>query len=152
MSRVQVKHDARLPDLIGFRLRVLTLDARVYIGELLAFDKFMNLVLKNCIEERIPTTQLGKLQTSTNQESADTHPKVDRRTLGLAILRGEHVLSTLVQDKPQLSKRERLDGIEQQQRKVRKERRSRSNQSKKPTQGKVEKKKFQPPPGLRKRV
>lgn len=144
-----MKQDARLPDLIGFRLRVLTQDGRVYVGELLAFDKFMNLVLKNCIEERIPRTQLDKLKDD-NSEKSDV--KIEKRTLGLAILRGEQVLSTVVQDKPQLSKRERLDGIKKQEKKISKERRSRNKQSKEKKNGKVEKKKFQPPPGLRKRV
>ncbi|CAR31038.1 hypothetical protein ZYGR_0P03440 [Zygosaccharomyces rouxii] len=149
MSKVQVKQDARLPDLIGFRLRVLTQDGRVYVGELLAFDKFMNLVLKNCIEERIPKTQLDKLQNETSDKN---DIKVEKRTLGLAILRGEQVLSSVVQDKPQLSKRERLDGIKNQEKKISKERRSRNKQTKEKKNGKVEKKKFQPPPGLRKRV
>lgn len=149
MSQVQVKQDARLPDLIGFRLRVLTQDGRVYVGELLAFDKFMNLVLKNCIEERIPRTQLDKLK---DDNSDKTNIKVEKRTLGLAILRGEQVLSTVVQDKPQLSKRERIDGVKKQEKKIDKGRRSRNKQARDKRSGKIEKKKFQPPPGLRKRV
>lgn len=149
MSQVQVKQDARLPDLIGFRLRVLTQDGRVYVGELLAFDKFMNLVLKNCIEERIPRTQLDKLK---DDNSDKTNIKVEKRTLGLAILRGEQVLSTVVQDKPQLSKRERIDGVKKQEKKIDKGRRSRNKQARDKKSGKIEKKKFQPPPGLRKRV
>lgn len=149
MSQVQVKQDARLPDLIGFRLRVLTQDGRVYVGELLAFDKFMNLVLKNCIEERIPRTQLDKLK---DDNSDKTNIKIEKRTLGLAILRGEQVLSTVVQDKPQLSKRERIDGVKKQEKKIDKERRSRGKQASDKKSGKIEKKKFQPPPGLRKRV
>ncbi|GCF01149.1 Sm B [Zygosaccharomyces mellis] len=149
MSQVQVRQDARLPDLIGFRLRVLTQDGRVYVGELLAFDKFMNLVLKNCIEERIPRTQLDKLK---DDNSDKTNIKVEKRTLGLAILRGEQVLSTVVQDKPQLSKRERIDGVKKQEKKIDKGRRSRNKQARDKKSGKIEKKKFQPPPGLRKRV
>lgn len=144
-----MKQDARLPDLIGFRLRVLTQDGRVYVGELLAFDKFMNLVLKNCIEERIPRTQLDKLK---DDNSDKTNIKVEKRTLGLAILRGEQVLSTVVQDKPQLSKRERIDGVKKQEKKIDKGRRSRNKQARDKRSGKIEKKKFQPPPGLRKRV
>lgn len=144
-----MKQDARLPDLIGFRLRVLTQDGRVYVGELLAFDKFMNLVLKNCIEERIPRTQLDKLK---DDNSDKTNIKIEKRTLGLAILRGEQVLSTVVQDKPQLSKRERIDGVKKQEKKIDKERRSRGKQASDKKSGKIEKKKFQPPPGLRKRV
>lgn len=144
-----MRQDARLPDLIGFRLRVLTQDGRVYVGELLAFDKFMNLVLKNCIEERIPRTQLDKLK---DDNSDKTNIKVEKRTLGLAILRGEQVLSTVVQDKPQLSKRERIDGVKKQEKKIDKGRRSRNKQARDKKSGKIEKKKFQPPPGLRKRV
>ncbi|AQZ16829.1 SMB1 (YER029C) [Zygosaccharomyces parabailii] len=147
MSKVQVKQDARLADLIGYRLRVLTQDGRVYVGELLAFDKFMNLVLKGCIEERIPKTQVDNLQSGKDV-------KVERRTLGLAILRGEQVLSSVVQDRPQLTKKERLDGVKKQEKQLRKEKRTRNKQLKeggRVEKAKVEKRKFQPPPGFKSR-
>lgn len=147
MSKVQVKQDARLADLVGYRLRVLTQDGRVYVGELLAFDKFMNLVLKGCIEERIPQTQVKNLQSGQDV-------KVEKRTLGLTILRGEQVLSSVVQDRPQLTKKERLDGVKKQEKQLRKEKRTRAKQTKeggKVEKGKVEKRKFQPPPGFKSR-
>lgn len=142
-----MKQDARLADLVGYRLRVLTQDGRVYVGELLAFDKFMNLVLKGCIEERIPQTQVKNLQSGQDV-------KVEKRTLGLTILRGEQVLSSVVQDRPQLTKKERLDGVKKQEKQLRKEKRTRAKQTKeggKVEKGKVEKRKFQPPPGFKSR-
>ncbi|AET37456.1 mRNA splicing protein SMB1 Ecym_1209 [Eremothecium cymbalariae DBVPG len=102
MNKPTVSDKSTLKDLINYRLRVLAQDGRVYIGLLLAFDAHMNLVLADCIEERLPEQQLKTLQHDPKHL-----PKPQKRTLGLAILRGEHVLSTLVESPPTLTKRER---------------------------------------------
>lgn len=124
MGNVIVKQSSRLTDLINYRLRVITQDGRVYIGELMAFDKHMNLVLNNCVEERIPKTQIGKLRNDV----IDQNIKVEKRILGLTILRGELVLSTVVVDKPLLTKRERLAGVKKQEKHVQKQRRQRADE------------------------
>ncbi|EGA75306.1 Smb1p [Saccharomyces cerevisiae AWRI796] len=109
MSKIQVAHSSRLANLIDYKLRVLTQDGRVYIGQLMAFDKHMNLVLNECIEERVPKTQLDKLRPRKDSKDGTTlNIKVEKRVLGLTILRGEQILSTVVEDKPLLSKKERL--------------------------------------------
>lgn len=155
MSQVAVKHNSRLSTLIGYRLRVLTNDGRVYIGELMAFDKYMNLILSDCVEERIPKNEQLKLK----QKKLEDNVKVEKRTLGLVILRGEHVLTTIVQDKPLLTKKERLQKDKQDKKTLKKQ----QNKNKKDTtNGKVAKngktagvptqaKKFQPPPGFKAR-
>lgn len=155
MSQVAVKHNSRLSNLVGYRLRVLTNDGRVYIGELMAFDKYMNLILSDCVEERIPKNEQLKLK----QKKVDDNIKIEKRTLGLVILRGEHVLTTLVQDKPLLTKKERLQKDKKEQKTLKKQ----QNKNKKDTSnGKVAKnsrtgdiptqaKKFQPPPGFKAR-
>lgn len=133
MSKIQVAHSSRLANLIDYKLRVLTQDGRVYIGQLMAFDKHMNLVLNECIEERVPKTQLDKLRPRKDSKDGTTlNIKVEKRVLGLTILRGEQILSTVVEDKPLLSKKERLvrDKKEkkqaQKQTKLRKEKREKA--------------------------
>lgn len=161
MGNVTVKQNSRLADLVGYRLRVITQDGRVYIGELMAFDKHMNVVLKNCVEERVPRTQMDKLRKNL----ADQAVKVEKRVLGLTILRGEQILSTVVEDKPLESRKERLQGVEKQQKQLQKQRRQRTKQKgnsvSKPsaptntsstTSSTIpQKRRFQPPPGFKKR-
>lgn len=158
MSNFSIKQNSRLSDLIGYRLRIITQDGRVYIGELMAFDKYMNVVLKNCTEERIPSTQIGKLR----KDLTDQDVKIEKRVLGLTILRGEQILSSVVEDKPVLSKKERLAGVQKERKKVQKQRRQRSkgktngkgstNKFIAPTDSSIpQKRKFQPPPGFKKR-
>jgi small nuclear ribonucleoprotein B and B' len=62
--------------LINCRLRLTLQDGRVMVGQLLAYDKHMNLVLADCEEFR-------RTRSSTEQ----------RRTLGLIMLRGHHILT-----------------------------------------------------------
>lgn len=161
MGNVTVKQSSRLSDLIGYRLRVITQDGRVYIGELMAFDKHMNVVLKNCVEERVPRTQVDKLRKNLTDQAV----KIDKRVLGLTILRGEQILSTVVEDKPVQSKQERLAGAEKQQKQLQKQRRQRTksktngvskppaatNRFNAPNETLPQKRKFQPPPGFKKR-
>lgn len=165
MVGVQVKHNSRLDDLINYKLRVITQDGRVYIGILLAFDKHMNVVLSDCVEERVLKKQIDDIK---NKGSVDRdNLKVEKRVLGLVILRGEQILSTVVEDKPLLSKAERLVVDSKQQKQLAKER----NKRKKNTTtngGKVAKsnskdvkpnerttqqpvRKFQPPPGFKRK-
>lgn len=170
MGNVTVKQSSRLADLINYRLRVISQDGRVYIGELMAFDKHMNVVLKDCVEERVPKTQIDKLR----KDLMDQGVKVEKRILGLTIIRGEQILSTVVEDKPSTSKKERLAGVERQQKQVQKQKRQRSKgtnpHSKSngkgvtkpagrygappnhlPSDTAQQKRKFQPPPGFKKR-
>ncbi|CCF60019.1 hypothetical protein KAFR_0I02400 [Kazachstania africana CBS 2517] len=160
----KVKQNSRLSDLINYRLRVIAQDGRVYIGELLAFDKHMNLILNDCVEERIPKTQQNKIRKTSDDKMLKEAVKIEKRTLGLIILRGEHVLSTVIEDKPLLTKKERLA-------KTKKEEKQLLKQQKQNKKGKVTKppnsstptqvtssrfnnvpqqtKKFQPPPGFK---
>lgn len=166
MSGVNVKQNSRLSDLINYKLKVFTQDGRVYIGELMAFDKYMNLILSDCIEERIPRGQLLKL--SSKNKDVINSIKSERRVLGLTILRGENVLSTVVEDKPNTTKRQRLQVEKQQEKKIKKQKRQNKNQKKSRSNvnntassnlksnqrdGKLsnvpQPRKFQPPPGFK---
>ncbi|KAG2138850.1 Sm-like ribonucleoprotein [Suillus cothurnatus] len=69
--------------LINWRLKVTINDGRALTGQMLAFDRHMNLVLADCEEFR---------RTPAEQEM--------KRTLGLVILRGETVVSLSVEGPP----------------------------------------------------
>ncbi|PJF18154.1 Like-Sm (LSM) domain-containing protein [Paramicrosporidium saccamoebae] len=61
--------------LINCRLRLTLQDGRTMVGQLLAYDKHLNLVLADCEETR---------RSRTTEQ---------RRTLGLVMLRGCHIIS-----------------------------------------------------------
>lgn len=63
---------------VNSTLHVTLADARVMVGTLIAYDRFMNLVLSNVVETRLTP-------------KADTG--VAERELGLVMVRGEHVVS-----------------------------------------------------------
>jgi small nuclear ribonucleoprotein B and B' len=79
--------------LINWRLKVTLNDGRALTGQMLAFDRHMNLVLADCEEFRRvrPKKKPGE-ETVPEQEM--------KRTLGLVILRGETVVSLSVEGPP----------------------------------------------------
>jgi small nuclear ribonucleoprotein (snRNP)-like protein len=80
--------------LINWRLKVTINDGRAFIGQMLAFDKHMNLVLADCEEFRHvrPKKKQGESEAGPEQEM--------KRSLGLVILRGETVVSLSVEGPP----------------------------------------------------
>lgn len=80
--------------LINWRLKVTINDGRALTGQMLAFDRHMNLVLADCEEFRRvrPKKKPGQTETPPEQEI--------KRTLGLVILRGETVVSMSVEGPP----------------------------------------------------
>ncbi|KAJ3005331.1 UNVERIFIED_CONTAM: hypothetical protein HDU68_004654 [Siphonaria sp. JEL0065] len=79
--------NSRILSLINYRLRITINDGRTLVGQMLAFDKHMNLVLSDCEEFR-------KLKGSSKEE---------KRTLGLVVLRGETVVSMSIEAPPPAS-------------------------------------------------
>lgn len=79
--------------LINWRLKVTINDGRALTGQMLAFDRHMNLVLADCEEFRRvrPKKKAGE-ETQPEQEM--------KRSLGLVILRGETVVSLSVEGPP----------------------------------------------------
>jgi small nuclear ribonucleoprotein B and B' len=79
--------------LINWRLKVTINDGRALTGQMLAFDRHMNLVLAECEEFRRvrPKKKAGE-ETAPEQEM--------KRSLGLVILRGETVVSISVEGPP----------------------------------------------------
>ncbi|EME31597.1 Small nuclear ribonucleoprotein-associated protein B' [Galdieria sulphuraria] len=79
-----VPRNSKLLQYINYRLRVSLDDQRVIVGQLLAFDKHLNLVLNDCEEFR-------KLKKQDKEE---------KRALGLVLLRGESVITMTVESPP----------------------------------------------------
>lgn len=79
--------------LINWRLKVTINDGRALTGQMLAFDRHMNLVLADCEEFRRvrPKKKPGE-EAGPEQEM--------KRALGLVILRGETVVSLSVEGPP----------------------------------------------------
>lgn len=69
----------KLHQLINCRVCAVFNDGRTFSGQLLAFDKFLNLVLADCDEKRV----VGK---------ADAQ-KAFSRSLGMLLLRGDAIVS-----------------------------------------------------------
>jgi len=83
----------KMLNLINWRLKVTINDGRAFVGQMLAFDRHMNLVLAECEEfRRIRPKKKPGEETAPEQEM--------KRTLGLVILRGETVVSITVEGPP----------------------------------------------------
>lgn len=87
--------------MINHRLRLLTKDGKTILGQLIAFDKHMNVVLADAEEFRdlTATSKTKKGKKSVLSESSDA-PKLERRVLGLVVLRGESIVSIVVESGP----------------------------------------------------
>ena len=84
--------------LINWRLKVTINDGRALTGQMLAFDRHMNLVLAECEEFRRIRPKKKKASPGT-AAAVDEGPLPEqeiKRTLGLVIVRGEIVVSLTV--------------------------------------------------------
>lgn len=79
---------------INYRMRVTIQDGRQLVGKFMAFDRHMNLVLGDCEEFRKLPPAKAKNPNSNDDQ------RLDRRTLGLVLLRGEEVISITVEGPP----------------------------------------------------
>ncbi|KAJ2470130.1 Small nuclear ribonucleoprotein-associated protein B, partial [Coemansia sp. RSA 2320] len=86
-----ISKNSKMMNLLNFRLRLTLADTRVMTGQMLAFDKHMNLVLSECEEFRTIKAKTQNSKSKTQQI---------KRTLGLVILRGESVISISVDGPP----------------------------------------------------
>ncbi|KAM1038964.1 hypothetical protein ACFX13_034299 [Malus domestica] len=81
---------SKMLQFVNYRMRVTIQDGRQLVGNFMAFDRHMNLVLGNCEEFRnLPLLKGNK------KEDWD-----DSRTFGLVLLRGEEVVSMIVEGPP----------------------------------------------------
>ncbi|KAF9094027.1 hypothetical protein BGX29_009704 [Mortierella sp. GBA35] len=85
--------NSKMMNLINFRLRITLADTRVLTGQMLAFDKHMNLVLADCEQSRRVKPKSGATGTAAQERE-------QKRTLGLVILRGEIIVCMSVDAPP----------------------------------------------------
>ncbi|KAI1498275.1 like-Sm domain-containing protein [Biscogniauxia marginata] len=87
---------------INYRMKVTLVDGRQMSGQMLAFDKHMNLVLADTDEfRRIKRKQAKPGAPGASSSSAtQTVETEEKRTLGLTILRGAHIVSLSVESAP----------------------------------------------------
>lgn len=82
--------------LINYRLRLTLSDGRTLVGQMLAFDKHMNVVLADAEEWR-----------TLKNRGKDGEVREQRRSLGLVILRGETLVSLSVEGPPPVTPEDR---------------------------------------------
>lgn len=70
--------------LVNNRVRITMNDSRAIVGQLLAYDKYMNLVVADAEEFR---------RVKNGKNADGTEKPVIRRPLGLLVLRGETIVS-----------------------------------------------------------
>ncbi|OLY84532.1 Small nuclear ribonucleoprotein-associated protein B [Smittium mucronatum] len=85
-------------NILNHRLRLTLSDGRVFTGQMLAFDKFMNLVLAECEEFR----QI-RSKTKVTNDQTKTQIRELKRILGLVILRGDSIVSMSIDGPPPVS-------------------------------------------------
>lgn len=80
--------------LVNGRVRIVLNDGRALLGQLLAYDKYMNLVVADCEEYRRSKPKKSKTALSASDDAgAVAEAKEMRRSLGLVVLRGETIVS-----------------------------------------------------------
>lgn len=79
--------------LLNYRLKVTLQDGRSLVGQMLAFDKHMNLVLGDTEEFRAIKQTKGKGPVGAPE-------RTEKRALGLLVLRGETIVSLSIEAPP----------------------------------------------------
>ncbi|KAJ3171374.1 hypothetical protein HDU87_008331 [Geranomyces variabilis] len=89
---MSTSRNSKIMALLNYRLRITVQDGRTLIGQMLAFDKHMNMVLADCEEFR---------KIKANGKAGEVQAeREEKRTLGLVILRGETIVSMSVESPP----------------------------------------------------
>lgn len=86
----------KLLTLLNHRLRIQTQDGKTIVGQMIAFDKHMNIVLADCEEFRTSKSK-PKTKRSTSDSTSPHQELYERRTMGLVVLRGEVIVSIVVE-------------------------------------------------------
>jgi len=86
-----------MASIIGYRIKVTLNDSRTLSGQMLAFDKHMNLVIAECEEFRRVKSKKGAKAAAGDEQDEEQEMK---RMLGLVILRGETIVTLSVEGPP----------------------------------------------------
>ncbi|KAK8050056.1 small nuclear ribonucleoprotein B and B' [Apiospora phragmitis] len=87
--------------MINYRMRVTLMDGRQMTGQMLAFDKHMNLVLADTEEfRRVKRKQNKPPAPGASGSATQTIESEEKRTLGLTIVRGAQIVSLSVESAP----------------------------------------------------
>ena len=89
-------------------MRVTLTDGRQMTGQMLAFDKHMNLVLADTEEFRRVKRKPTRTATAPGAAAPAMVETEEKRTLGLAIVRGTHIVSCSVDGPPPADPSSRL--------------------------------------------
>ncbi|KAL6879295.1 hypothetical protein J3F83DRAFT_725722 [Trichoderma novae-zelandiae] len=84
---------------INYRMRVTLQDSRQLVGQMLAYDRHMNLVLADTEEFR-RVKRKNKSGAPGGSSAGQTVVQEEKRTLGLVIARGAHIISLTVESPP----------------------------------------------------
>ncbi|OJJ83896.1 small nuclear ribonucleoprotein-associated protein [Aspergillus glaucus CBS 516.65] len=95
----------KMQNLINYQMRVTLNDGRQMTGQMLAFDKHMNIVLADTEEFR---RVKRKSKPAAGPNNAPLVEAEEKRTLGLTIVRGTHVVSCSVDGPPPADPSSRL--------------------------------------------
>ncbi|RLV95394.1 Small nuclear ribonucleoprotein-associated protein B [Spathaspora sp. JA1] len=109
-NNVPISKKTKMSDLINYRIRIITIDNRTYIGTLLAFDSHLNLVISDTIESRITKKSWANLKKG-NSTADSSNIVLDKRNLGLIILRGDQIISLSIESSPVLPVNSRITGL-----------------------------------------
>lgn len=86
-----MSRSSRMLTYINYRMRITLQDSRTLVGTFMAFDRHMNMVLGDTEEYRRIKSKKG---------SGITEEKLEKRVLGLIILRGDSVVSMTIEGPP----------------------------------------------------
>ncbi|PHH64166.1 hypothetical protein CDD81_4913 [Ophiocordyceps australis] len=86
---------------INWQMRVILYDGRQMVGQMLAFDKHMNLVLADTEEfRRVKRKQTKPVEPGSSKMETTILEVEEKRTLGLTIVRGAQVISVSAESPP----------------------------------------------------
>ncbi|KAF2405606.1 Sm-like ribonucleoprotein [Trichodelitschia bisporula] len=92
----------KMQNYINYRVRITFDDGRQFAGQLMAFDKHMNLVIAD-------TEEFRRVKNRSKKPGSGPDVEVEeKRTLGLTIIRGAHVVSLSIEGPPPADPSSRL--------------------------------------------